>query len=125
MEVSSAADDAIQDGLLKLGLIKEKNGREFRKFYWHGLGHPVGLNVHDVSVQTLEPGVLYTVEPGIYIPAGTEGVDTKYYDIGVRIEDVVLITQKGHEILSADAPRDPGAIEALMKKKGIGNEKLE
>ena len=125
MEVSAAADDAIQDGLLKLGLIKEKNGREFRKFYWHGLGHPVGLNVHDVSVQTLEPGVLYTVEPGIYIPAGTEGVDTKYYDIGVRIEDVVLITQKGHEILSADAPRDPGAIEALMKKKGIGNEKLE
>lgn len=123
--VSAEAERVIEEGLVNAGLVKEKNGREFRRFYWHGLGHPVGLTVHDVGVQVLEPGVVYTVEPGVYIPAGTEGVDPRYFNIGVRIEDVVLITPNGNEVLSSASPTDPDAIEGLMKKTGVGNSPVE
>ena len=121
-QVVAVADSVIDGGLFDLGIIKEKGKREFRKFYMHGLGHPVGLNVHDVGQATLVPGMLYTVEPGIYIAEGSEGVDPKYFNIGVRIEDVVLVTESGNEILSAGAPREISEIESLMKKKGIGNQ---
>lgn len=123
-DAGNAAAQAVEEGLFNLGLIKEKNGREYRKFYWHGLGHPVGLNVHDIDSPVLQPGVLYTVEPGIYIPAGTEGVDPMYFNIGVRIEDVILVTPSGNENLSSYAPRKAEDIEKLMRAKGIGNQKL-
>ena len=123
-DVSSKVEETVEDGLFKLGLVKEKNKREFRKFYLHGIGHPVGLNVHDVSLPILEPGMVYTIEPGIYV-GEMEGVDAKYHNIGVRIEDVVLITEAGSKLLSADSPREIAAIEALMKKKGIGNQPLQ
>lgn len=124
-EVSAKADSVIKEGLFKLGLIKDKSGMEFRKFYMHGLGHAVGLDVHDVGQPVLEAGMLYTVEPGIYISEGMEGVNPEYYNIGVRIEDVVLVTPDGNKVLSADAPREMSAIEELMKKKGIGNQPLK
>lgn len=120
-DISETAAGIVEDGLIALGLVKEKNGREFRRFYTHGLGHSVGLNVHDVSSPVMEAGVIYTVEPGIYIQEGAEGVDAKYYNIGVRIEDTVLVTESGPKNLSASAPREIADIEALMKKKGIGN----
>ena len=97
----------------------------FKKFYNHGLGHPVGLNVHDVGQSTLAAGMLYTVEPGIYIPENIEGVDPKYWNIGIRIEDVILVTETGNENLSAGSPREITEIESLMKKKGIGNQPLK
>lgn len=118
------AIEVIQDGLLKLGIIKTKE--EYSKFFIHGAGHPVGLSVHDVSgTGKLEPGMVWTVEPGIYIPEGSPGVDPKYYNIGVRIEDCVLVTEDGYRIMSASAPRTVDEIERLMKKRGIGNEPLE
>ncbi|MBI4417733.1 MAG: M24 family metallopeptidase [Ignavibacteriales bacterium] len=94
---------------------------EYHRFFTHGLGHPVGLNVHDVASPVLEPGVVYTVEPGIYIQEGAPGVDPKYHNIGVRIEDTILVTEGEPRNLSEAAPREISEIESLMKKKGIGN----
>jgi Xaa-Pro aminopeptidase len=124
-EVSAAADSVIAQGLFALGIIAEKEGMGFKKFYNHGLGHPVGLNVHDVGQAVLAEGMLYTVEPGIYIPETSSGVDAKYHNIGIRIEDVILVTATGNENLSAGSPREIAEIEAMMKKKGIGNQPLK
>jgi Xaa-Pro aminopeptidase len=120
-EVSKKADEVLTEGLFKLGVIKEKSTPAMKKFYYHGLGHPVGLNVHDVGQPVMEAGMLYTVEPGIYIAEGIAGVDPAYYNIGVRIEDVVLVTADGSKTLSSAAPREIAEIEALMKQKGVGN----
>jgi Xaa-Pro aminopeptidase len=120
-EVSAISDRVLEAGLVRIGLVKQADGREFRTFVWHGLGHAVGLNVHDVGVDTLRPNVVYTVEPGIYIAEDIEGVPEAYRNIGVRIEDVVLVTPDGREVLSAAAPNEPKAIEALMRRSGIGN----
>jgi len=125
MEVSVVADSIIENGLFTLGIIKEKDGKQFRKFFNHGLGHPVGLNVHDVGQNMLASGMLYTVEPGIYIPETSEGVEKKYFNIGVRIEDVILVTDNGNKNLSDGVPREINEIESLMKKKGIGNQPLK
>ncbi|MBI3110943.1 MAG: aminopeptidase P N-terminal domain-containing protein [Ignavibacteriales bacterium] len=122
--VSEAADSVIMDGLVQLGLMKERTRPEMRKFYMHGLGHPVGLNVHDVGQQMMEPGMLYTVEPGIYISENISGVPAKYHDIGVRIEDVILVTPEGNKNLSESSPREINDIERMMKKRGIGNQPL-
>lgn len=119
--VSQKADEVLTEGLFKLGIIKEKKTQAMKKFYYHGLGHPVGLNVHDVGQPLLEAGMLYTVEPGIYIAEGSEGVDPAYHNIGVRIEDVILVTSDGNKNLSAGVPREIPEIEALMKQKGVGN----
>jgi Xaa-Pro aminopeptidase len=124
-DVSAAADSVIAEGLFSLGIIKDKEGMGFKKYYNHGLGHPVGLNVHDVGQAVLASAMLYTVEPGIYIPEGSDGVDPKYFNIGIRIEDVILVTETGNENLSAGSPREIAEIEALMKKKGIGNQPLK
>ena len=123
-DVQTKAEEVIEGGLLKLGIIKKQGANEWRKFFIHGVGHPVGLNVHDVGQPTLEAGMIYTVEPGIYINEGTEGVDPQYYNTGVRIEDSILITADGAVNLSADSPREIGEIESLMKKKGVGNEPI-
>lgn len=123
--IVAIADSMIESGLFELGIIKEKGKQKFKKFFMHGLGHPVGLNVHDVGQSTLVPGMLYAVEPGIYITEGSEGVDPKYFNIGVRIEDVILVTEAGNENLSAGAPREISEIESLMKKKGIGNQPVK
>jgi len=120
-EVTAVADSIIENGLFAIGIIKEKDGKQFRKFFNHGLGHPVGLNVHDVGQNVLAAGMLYTVEPGIYIPETSEGVDPKYFNIGVRVEDVILVTETGNKNLSDGSPREINEIESLMKKKGIGN----
>lgn len=62
----------------------------------------------------LEPGMTLTVEPGLYIPANSKGVDKKWWDIGIRIEDDVLVTKEGYDVLSRDVPKEVEAIEALM-----------
>ena len=120
-DVQGKAVEVIQNGLLKLGIIKTRE--EYRRFLTHGVGHPVGLWVHDVGSRgKLDPGMVWTVEPGIYIPDGVPGVDPRYHNIGVRIEDCVLVTEDGHKLLSASAPRTIEEIERLMEKRGIGNE---
>lgn len=121
-----AAVEVITDGLLSLGLLKgslKQNlaSGEYKKFYMHKTGHWLGLDVHDVGeykiaggFRELEAGMVFTIEPGVYIAPGTKGVPEKYRGIGIRIEDDVLITGKGAEVLSDKVPKTIDAVEALM-----------
>jgi len=121
-----AAVRTITAGLVKLGLLKgsvEKNLREhtYRRFYMHKTGHWLGLDVHDVGdyrvdgeFRELEPGMVVTVEPGIYIAADAKGVAAKWRGIGIRIEDDVVVTRGEPEVITAAVPADPDEIEALM-----------
>ena len=121
-----AAVRIMVDGLLDLKLLKGKADdiiakEEYRKFYMHRTGHWLGMDVHDVGDykiddiwRLLEPGLVLTVEPGLYINAGQKGVDERWWNIGVRIEDDVLVTRNGCDVLSADAPKNVENIEALM-----------
>ncbi len=122
-DAESAARNVINEGLLKLGIIKNKS--EGRKFYPHGLGHHIGLDVHDRgSYGTMKKDMVMTVEPGIYIPEGSN-CDKKWWSIAVRIEDDALITENGYELLSAFAPRSIEEIEKMIaQKSAIDNFKL-
>ena len=88
---------------------KDKEGKPLSKYLPHGVSHPVGLDVHDPAVMTakLEPGMVITVEPGLYFPDE---------NIGIRIEDVVLVTEKGATILSKALPRSPDEVEKALAK---------
>ncbi len=120
------AVNVLTHGLVKLGLLKGKpaqliKDQTYRRFYMHRTGHWLGLDVHDVGEykfgdtwRALEPGMVLTVEPGLYIAAGSKGIAKKWWNIGVRIEDDVLVTPTGHEVLSAAAPKSVAEIEALM-----------
>ncbi|MGY2131017.1 aminopeptidase P N-terminal domain-containing protein [Hymenobacter sp. HD11105] len=109
-----AARKVINEGLIKLGIVKDAS--EARRYFPHGTSHYLGLDVHDRGTYgPLRAGNVITVEPGIYIPADSP-CDKKWWNIGVRIEDDVLVTDKGWENLSKDAPRTVADIEALMAK---------
>jgi len=122
-----AAVKVLVDGLLDLKLLKGKaddiiEKQEYRKFYMHRTGHWLGMDVHDVGDykvdgiwRLLEPGLVLTVEPGLYIAEGQKGVDKRWWNIGIRIEDDVLVTKSGNEILSIDAPKAIDDIEAVMQ----------
>ena len=111
---------------MKLGLLKGKipnliRDGAYRKFYMHRTGHWLGMDVHDVGDykvgeqwRVLEPGMAMTVEPGIYIPAGTPGVAKRWGNIGIRIEDDVVVTADGCEVLTEGLVKDADAIESLM-----------
>ncbi len=122
-DASKAAMDVIADGLIKLGIIKNKY--EAGKYYPHGLGHHIGLDVHDRgSMSTLKKDMVITIEPGIYIPEGSN-CDKKWWSIAVRIEDDVLVTENGYELLSHFAPRKIEDIEKMVSQKSaIDNYKL-
>lgn len=113
-EITRATQSVIKEGLLKLGIIQDVN--DFRKYYPHGAVHHIGLDVHDLSnYGPLPVNSVITVEPGIYIPENSP-CDPKWWGIGIRIEDDILITPSGPENLSARAPRKWQAIEAMMAK---------
>jgi len=121
-----AAVKVLTRGLVRLGILKGKpseliRSEAYRRFYMHRTGHWLGMDVHDVGDykvgdewRVLEPGMVLTVEPGLYIPAGSKGVAKKWWNIGIRIEDDVLVTRKGPEVLTAAAPKNVADIEALM-----------
>lgn len=114
-----AARDIITNGLLKLGIIK--TAEESRKYFPHGTSHHIGLDVHDPGFHnTFEKDMVLTVEPGIYIPNGSN-CDKKWWGIAVRIEDDILVTTNEPVNLSADAPRKSSEIEALMTEKSALN----
>ncbi|MGI1679290.1 MAG: Xaa-Pro aminopeptidase [Cellvibrionaceae bacterium] len=116
----------ITSGLVELGLLKGDvdeliKTEGYKRFYMHRVGHWLGMDVHDVGDykvggewRVLEPGMVMTVEPGIYVSPTDETVEEKWRGIGIRIEDDVLVTKTGCEILSAGAPRTVDEIEALM-----------
>jgi Xaa-Pro aminopeptidase len=130
-----AAVQVLAQGMLDLGLLdKNSHGsladiiadKRYLQFYMHGTGHWLGMDVHDVGQyrdtaadgkpsRTLQPGMVLTVEPGIYVrPA--EGVPEEYWNIGIRIEDDVLVTHSGHTVLST-APKTVDEIEQLMRQQ--------
>jgi Xaa-Pro aminopeptidase len=114
--VDAAARRVINRGLIKLGIVA--NEQEARQYFPHGTSHHLGLDVHDMGPRTLMEGVCLTVEPGIYIPPGSN-CDKKWWNIGVRIEDDILITKDGHRNLSASSPRTVAEIEKMAKQKSI------
>ncbi|MDA0330347.1 MAG: aminopeptidase P N-terminal domain-containing protein [Bacteroidetes bacterium] len=103
--------DIIAKGLIDLGIINDY--REARKYYPHGVSHHIGLDVHDPGSRDLMENMIITVEPGIYIPENSN-TDPKWWNIGVRIEDDILITSSGPVNLSIDAPRRSDEIEVIM-----------
>jgi len=122
----NAAVRVITRGLMEIKLLKGslpgliKEGA-YRRFYMHRTGHWLGLDVHDVGDykvgdqwRLLEPGMVLTIEPGIYIPARSKAVNRKWWDIGIRIEDDVLVTNSGCEVLTKAVVKNPEDIEALM-----------
>ncbi|NEM96120.1 aminopeptidase P N-terminal domain-containing protein [Pontibacter burrus] len=112
MAPGQAAQDVIAEGLVTLGIIKKKS--DARRYFPHGTSHYLGLDVHDAGTYgPFKPNTVITVEPGIYIPEGSP-CDKKWWGIGVRIEDDILITEKGWENLSELAPRTVADIEQMM-----------
>lgn len=113
-----AAEAVMAEGMAELGLIRDEtdlNG--LRRFFMHATSHYLGLDVHDVGGGgPLEPGTVITVEPGLYIPAADD-IDPKWWNIGVRIEDDILITEDGPVNLSIGAPRSSDEVEALMGQR--------
>lgn len=113
--VTQAINKVLAEGLTRLGIISDANG--LRNYYMHGWGHGIGLDVHDPwPSSAFVPGMTFTVEPGIYIKEGSP-CDKKWWNIGIRIEDDILITANGHENLSAKAPRTIAEVEATMAKR--------
>lgn len=118
----------LTEGLVYLGILKGDPKELIRQekhkpFFMHGTGHWLGLDVHDVGRYKLdgehrkfEAGMVMTVEPGLYIAPGTKGVDEQYWGIGIRIEDDVLITDRGPAVLTSGVPKEPGDIERLMQR---------
>lgn len=114
-DAEDAARNTVNEGLIKLGIIKDKS--EGRRYYPHGLGHHIGLDVHDRgNYGTMKKDMVMTVEPGIYIPEGSP-CDKKWWSIAVRIEDDALVTETGYELLSHFAPRSIEDIEKLIAQK--------
>jgi len=121
-----AAVRVLTTGLVKLGLLKGRvpklvKDEAYKRFYMHRTGHWLGMDVHDVGDykvggewRVLEPGMVLTIEPGLYIPLGSKGVAKKWQGIGIRVEDDVLVTASGHEVLTRDAPKSADDIEAVM-----------
>jgi len=108
-------------GLLQGSLDAALETESYRRFYMHRTGHWLGLDVHDAGSykqagqwRALQPGMVLTVEPGIYVRAADD-VPTAFHDIGIRIEDDVVITPKGHEVLTHATPKSIDDIEALMR----------
>jgi len=123
--------ELLTEGMKKLGLLKGDTKslikkKAFMKYYMHGVGHYLGLDVHDAgryftdqtarNSKPFAPGMVLTVEPGLYIPPDDKDAPAKYRGIGIRIEDDVLVTEDGNRNLTAKVPKDADQIEALMQK---------
>jgi Xaa-Pro aminopeptidase len=126
-EYHEKAVQVIADGLMDIGLLKGEREKiieekEYSKFYMHNTGHWIGLDTHDVGMRKIDnearpfkPGMVVTVEPGLYIAEDMEEVDEKYRGIGIRIEDDVLVTADGREVLTKKVPKKIEDIEELIR----------
>lgn len=117
--LNEVAAAVLAERLIELGIMSDPG--ELRRFFPHGVSHYLGLDVHDAGTYgPLRPGSVITVEPGIYIPV-TDGVDERWWNIGIRIEDDVLITEDGPVVLSNGAPKSIDDIEATMREAGLAS----
>src|SRR5690606_9054850 len=123
--------ELLTERMMKLGLLKGKASdlikkKAYMKYYMHGVGHYLGLDVHDAgryftdqsakNSKPFAPGMVLTVEPGLYIPPDDKTAPAKYRGIGIRIEDDVLVTKEGNRNLTSAVPKNADEIEALMAK---------
>jgi Xaa-Pro aminopeptidase len=121
--------ELLTEGMKKLGLLKGKTQelikkKAYMKYYMHGVGHYLGMDVHDAgryftdqtakNSRPFAPGMVLTVEPGIYVPPDDRSAPAKYRGIGIRIEDDVVVTEDGNINLTIKVPKDPDEIEAIM-----------
>ena len=123
-DLHDGAVRSITEGLVRIGLLEGKvdaliADKKYEPFYMHRTSHWLGMDVHDVGhyytdgkPRPLEPGFVLTVEPGIYIATDAEGVDERWRGIGVRIEDDVVVTEGGHDVLTAGIPKEIDDVEA-------------
>lgn len=124
--------ELLTEGMKKLGLLKGKTKdlikkKAYMKYYMHGVGHYLGMDVHDAgryftdqqakNSKPFAPGMVLTVEPGLYIPPDDKSAPAKYRGIGIRIEDDVVVTETGNLNLTAKVPKEPEQIEALMARR--------
>ena len=121
-----AAVRVLTEGMVNLGILKGSpeeliKNKDYTKYYMHRTGHWLGMDVHDVGDykldgewRMLEAGMVMTVEPGLYLPANSQGLSECWQNIGIRIEDDVLVTKDGYDILSKDTPKTIDEIEELM-----------
>jgi len=126
-EPHDAAVRVITQGLVRLGLLKGRvptleKAQAYKRYFMHRTGHWLGMDVHDVgdyrigdAWRVLEPGMVLTIEPGIYIAPAARAAPKRLRGIGIRIEDDVVVTRQGCEVLSAGAPKQAAEIEALME----------
>lgn len=126
-EINDHATKVLTEGMVEIGLLSGDVSKlieegAYKRFYMHRIGHYLGMDVHDVGLyhtdgapRHLQPGVVVTIEPGIYIAADAEGVPDEYRGIGVRVEDDVLVTENGGEVLTGAVPKTIDEIETLMK----------
>ncbi|MGZ8095187.1 MAG: Xaa-Pro aminopeptidase [Methylosarcina sp.] len=122
-----AAVEVLTQGLVSLGLLKGKvkkliKDEKYKQFFMHRIGHWLGMDVHDVGDykvdgewRLLEPGMVLTVEPGLYIPQDCQTVDKKWRGIGIRIEDDIVVTEDGSDCLTSAVPKTIADIEAIMQ----------
>jgi Xaa-Pro aminopeptidase len=121
-----AALEVLVDGLISLGLLSGEpedriEDESYKRFFMHRTSHWIGMDVHDVgrykiegAWRPLEPGMVLTIEPGLYIPPDAEDIPAPWPGLGIRIEDDVVVTDDEPRVLSATVPKDPEAIEAIM-----------
>ncbi|HVG39621.1 MAG TPA: aminopeptidase P N-terminal domain-containing protein [Pyrinomonadaceae bacterium] len=126
-ELHNYSIELLTEGMLSLGLLtgdakKLIEEEAYKKFYMHRLGHYLGMDVHDAGFyhvggesRRLQPGMVITVEPGLYISESAENIPDQYRGIGIRIEDDVLVTEDGARVLSSKAPKEMDEIEELMR----------
>ncbi len=128
-EPHEAAIEVITRGLIDLGILKGRlrkliDEEAYKPYYMHKTGHWLGMDVHDVGDykvhdewRVFEPGMVTTVEPGLYLAATLKDLGKQWWNIGIRIEDDVLVTETGHEILTIEAPKSVEAVEAAMRER--------
>lgn len=122
-----AAVKVLTQGLIDIGLLRGElktliNDNAYQAFYMHRTGHWLGIDVHDVGDYKIdgkwrkfEEGMVLTIEPGLYIAANSKGVNKKWWNIGIRIEDDIVVTKDGYDILSKDTPKTISEIESIMQ----------
>jgi Xaa-Pro aminopeptidase len=127
-EMHQRSVELLTEGMVRLGLLKGDvkkliEEEKYKQFYMHRLGHYLGMDVHDAGLyhtdgqpRAVEPGMVMTVEPGIYVAEDAEDAPEKYRGMGIRIEDDVLVTAGGYEVLTSAAPKRVEEIEALMAR---------
>lgn len=127
-ELQNTTIDMLTSAMLELKLLKGKKeelitNKEFRRYYMHGVSHWLGMDVHDAGLyqqsgksRMLEPGMCFTVEPGLYIPSNDMQAPAEYRGIGIRIEDDIIVTTDGCEVITSKVPKEINEIEALMAR---------